>query len=207
MPGAVAEELPLLPKSSHAFVSIKVLELVDHPEFKPVIEQFGKTPEAIDGVYQALGVGPQEIDRITLFSPNLDGDRWIEQPVLVVTNCGAAYNEVRVLKSLRAEPVFNENRRGKSVSGHNDGPPTATKVADPPPECACPPKMARREIRRRPKMAMPAPRMRSHLLRRDDEIRGGEPFQILFLVDDRTLVFLAEDHGRGDSRLAPLCSS
>ena len=91
----VGGELPHVPKSSAAFISVKVSALVDHPDFKPILEQLKTTPDALDGVLEMFGVAPHEIDRVTLFWPTLSGDRWIGDPVLVVST-REAYNEARL---------------------------------------------------------------------------------------------------------------
>ena len=137
-------ELPHVPKSSAAFVSVKVSALVDHPDLKPILEKLKTTPEALDGMLEMFGVMPHEIDRVTLFWPTLSGDRWIGDPVLVVSTRDA-YNEARLLKSLNAEPVFNDGpggRGGAAVTettgsnpagqGHS-GPTGNCKSADSPP--------------------------------------------------------------------------
>ena len=86
MPVIVGGELPVVPKSSAAFLSVKVSALVDHPDFKPVLEQLKKTPEALDGATEIIGLAPHEIDRITLFWPTVGDMRWLGDPVLVVTS-------------------------------------------------------------------------------------------------------------------------
>src|SRR5262249_4852297 len=96
-PGAA--ELPVIPKSAAAFISVKVSDGVDHPHLKSVSEELKKTPEATDGVLELLGVLPPEIDRITVFWPSIPA-RGPGEPVLVVTT-REAFNEARVLKALR----------------------------------------------------------------------------------------------------------
>ena len=112
----IGGELPLVPKSSAAFVSVKVSALVDHPDLKPVLEQLRKTPDALDGFVEAFGLMPHEIDRVTLFWPTLGDRNWFGSPVLVLTTRDA-YNEARLLKSLNAEAVFSDNPRPLSARG------------------------------------------------------------------------------------------
>ena len=112
----IGGELPLVPKSSAAFVSVKVSALVDYPDLKPVLEELRKTPDALDGFVEAFGLMPHEIDRVTLFWPTLGDRNWFGSPVLVLTTRDA-YNEARLLKSLNAEAVFSDNPRGRSPQG------------------------------------------------------------------------------------------
>jgi hypothetical protein len=215
-------ELPVVPKSAPMFVSVKVSALVDHPDLKPVLEQLQKTPEGTEGFVEMLGVAPHEIDRVTLFWPTASDLRGFGDPVLVVTT-RQPYNEARLLKSLRAEPVFERDWQHDRWGGHGgaikDGP--ATKVAIPkeadfpkPP----PPLTAPRLDSAPPKPA-PPPRtdpkppledcafvpISARLV--DEplfyEIRRG-PLGLVFLIDERTIVYLPRDFAQGISHLALL---
>ena len=93
-PGAIVTEVPLVPKSAAAFLSIKVADLVDHPDMKAVLEQLKKSPEALDGITELIGLTPQEIERVTFFWPTL-GSRGPGAPVVVVTT-RQPYNEARI---------------------------------------------------------------------------------------------------------------
>ena len=214
-PVVVGGELPVVPKSSAAFFSVKVSDLVDHADLKPVLEQLRKTPDALDGIVELVGVQPREIDRVTLFWPTLGGDRWLGQPVLVVTT-RAAYNEARLLKSLSAEPVFNDGPRGHGARGpveFKSSPPVMTTVE--PSTIKVPPLDLNP-----PKYDLP-PKLETRPPAEDDtcsstvvagfaageplfyELQRG-PFSLLLLIDERTLVFLPEDFDRGSTHLALL---
>ena len=107
-PAPVAQgrgELPVVPKTAAAFISVKVSDLVEHPDLKPVLEQLKKTPDALDGVTEMIGVLPHEIDRVTLFWPAIGGARaglagWRSAHPRGVQRGPRA-------KSLGAEPVFD----------------------------------------------------------------------------------------------------
>src|SRR5947209_4095101 len=58
--------IPVVPKSAGAFVTLKVSDLVAHPDLKPVLAQLAKQPDALAGITEALGVSPLDIDRVTL---------------------------------------------------------------------------------------------------------------------------------------------
>ena len=55
-----AAELPVVPKSAAAFLSVRVADLTDHPDLKPILEQLKKTPSVFEGVTEFLGVAPNE---------------------------------------------------------------------------------------------------------------------------------------------------
>jgi hypothetical protein len=192
--------IPVVPKSSAAFLSLKVSDVIDHPDLKPVLEQLKKNPEAFDGVTELFGLTPHEIDRVTLFWPAMS-DRGPGEPVVVVTT-REAYNEVRLLKALKAEPVFNGDRGRGGPGGFHDHhmiPKNATKTADFPPPIkgpGFPPPVGppteppgKQEDGCTVPIAAAAPVEPIFY-----EVRGG-PFAMLFLVDDRTLVFLADGRG------------
>jgi hypothetical protein len=106
-PGEVRRPAPdaglaLVPRDVAAFVSVRVSDLLDHPDLKPAWEQF-KTGPAFEAVL-ALGVAPQELHRVTAFWPSVGLSRGFDHPVLVVTT-RQPYNEARVLKTLAARPA------------------------------------------------------------------------------------------------------
>jgi hypothetical protein len=214
-------ELSVVPKSAAAFISVKVSDLVEHPDLKAALEQLKKTPDALDGITELIGVPPHEIDRVTLFWPTLSSHHGPGEPVLVVTTRDA-YNEARVLKALKAEPVF-DHRGGRGGHDH-DFPPAGVKSpvpvkgggqggGGPRPINLDPPKLE-------PLPKPPSPEPKPDLPDEDTcgvtvaagngpgdplfyELPRG-PFALLFLVDDRTLVFLPEDYGHGTLHLALL---
>ena len=201
----IGGELPLVPKSSAAFVSVKVSALVDHPDLKPVLEQLRKTPDALDGFVEAFGLMPHEIDRVTLFWPTLGDRNWFGSPVLVLTTRDA-YNEARLLKSLNAEAVFSDNPRGRFPQGAG-GPRWSAEPASKV-KLAKDPVIPTTKIEPPPKP--PEEGECSATAETSEagdplfyELRRG-PFSLLFLIDDHTLVFLPEDFGSGTTHLALL---
>ncbi|WP_157506653.1 DUF1559 domain-containing protein [Gemmata obscuriglobus] len=100
--------LPVVPPTATAFVTLKVADLVMHPDLKPVLAQLAKQPDALAGVSELIGVSPLELDRVTLFWPRLGRDG--PDPVLVATTV-EPFNEARVLKALQARPVFGADER------------------------------------------------------------------------------------------------
>lgn len=197
---AAPPALPAVPPSSGAFVTLKVSDLARHPDLKPVLAQLAKQPDALAGVTEALGVSPLQIDRVTLFWPRLG--RGASEPILVVTTT-APFNEARVLKNLKARPVFD----GGFGAGFGGFGPPATKQAVPfaparPAEWAVPKSDA-------PKWApQDSPEDETLCAAQVDEVadplfyaleRG--PFAALFLVDEHTLVFLP---GRRDAELTAM---
>jgi hypothetical protein len=221
----VGGELPVVPKSSAAFVSVKVSALVDHPDLKPLLEQLKKAPEGLDGFHEMLGVSPHEIDRVTLFWPALAADRWVGEPVLVVTT-REPFNEARVLKSLKAEPVFGRDwqhdRGGRGGAGapafdrHDHGVKEAVPVKGPEPPPLSQPRLEplSKPGGGPPKSGGPKPPAEEDSgptvpisLVVDEPLfyafeRG--PFGLLFLADERTLVFLTRDFIQGTTHLALL---
>lgn len=137
---------------------------------------------------------PHEIDRVTLFWPVMS-QRGPGEPIVVLTT-REAYNEVRLLKALRAEPVREDGGR-HGGAGMKAMPPAMTKTADK----IAPPKPAPPEFKDVPK----GPRSEVEKQGQDEAtfpisttvpgeplfyaLNGG-PFELLFLVDDHTVVFL-----------------
>jgi hypothetical protein len=213
-PAVIGGELPIVPKSSAAFVSVKVADLVNHPDLKPVLEQLKQTPDALEGVTELFGMPPHEMDRVTLFWPTLSADRWFGAPVLVVTT-REAFNEARVLKALFAEPVFNDGPRGRRGEDHwgvKSAPSVKTTVEspkfDPAPKLDLnPPKFDP------PSKFEPKPPAEDDPCSAVAPVAAGEPlfyelprgpFNFLFLIDERTLVFLPEGFGHETTQLALL---
>jgi hypothetical protein len=195
-PALVAEALAVVPKSAGAFVTLKVSDLIDHPDLKPVLAELAKQPDALAGITEVIGVPPQDLERVTLFWPRLDG-RGSSDPVLVVTT-RQPYNEARVIKALKAEPVFDGDLRGRGGRGgglggrgghgHGAAAPKSAVEAHPPVVKPEPPP---------PPVEKKDPPGESYAASADAgpaeplfyELPGGG-FEALFLIDDRTLVFL-----------------
>jgi hypothetical protein len=208
-------ELPVVPKSAPMFVSVKVSALVDHPELKPVLQQLQKSPEGTEGFVELLGVAPHEIDRVSLFWPTSPTLPWLGRPVWVVTT-RQPYNEARVLKSLGAEPVFEGEWQHDRWGGHGgakgEGPAkSATPIIKEPDFPKAPaPDIPKSEVV--PKFD-PKPPEEDEVfvpisVRLIDEplfyeIRRG-PFGLVFLADERTIVFLPRDFAHGPAHLALL---
>ena len=214
--------VPMVPKSAGAFITLKVSDLASHPDLKPVLAELANQPDALAGITEALGVSPLEIDRLTLFWPRLNPRGGME-PVLVVTT-REPFNEARVLKALRAEPVYDGDfgrghgggdrwRANKPVTKSGSGP-----ANNPPPGLVdpkgdfVPPKG--------PGGAAPGPKNVEKGLPPPDKQEDGQcgssdptvsdplfyaldrgAFEALFLIDDRTLVFLP---GGPDSNFAAM---
>ncbi|AMV26860.1 hypothetical protein VT84_20840 [Gemmata sp. SH-PL17] len=193
-----ASALPVVPKSAGAFVTLKVSDLARNPDLKAVLAQLAKQPDALAGLTEVIGVSPMEIDRVTLFWPRLVPHGGAE-PILVVTTT-APFNEVRVLKNLKAEPVFESHLLpGQRAFG---GAPPRIEAKSPTPV-------------ERPVEVVPDPKDADSCSATAD---GGDaeplcyslarnPFSVLFLVDDRTLVFLPGERNGELTRLALLSAS
>ncbi|WP_315854106.1 DUF1559 family PulG-like putative transporter [Gemmata palustris] len=189
-----ASALPVVPKSAGAFITLKVSDLARNPDLKTVLAQLAKQPDALAGLTEVIGVAPTEIDRVTLFWPRLD-PRGGAEPILVVTT-REPFNEVRVLKSLKAEPVF-EGDAGRGPRGGFGGSPPRVEVKSPAP---------------RPIEVAPDPKDADSCSATAD---GGDaeplcyalernPFSVLFLIDERTLVFLPGGTSGERARMALL---
>jgi hypothetical protein len=208
--------VPVLPKSVGMFVTLKVSDLSDQPDLKPVLAQLAKQPDALAGITEVIGVSPLEIDRVTLFFPQLAA-RGPAEPVLVVTT-REPFNEARVLKNLKADPVFDgDSRRGRSGRwgvGGGSKPTVKFVPADDPPGLVDPkgnflppkgfePKSLPREKKDDdPCASAPDGGPGDPLFYALD--RG--PFAALFLIDNRTLVFLPGEPGGDFSNMALLAA-
>lgn len=190
------DPLPVVPKSSGAFVTLKVSDLLAQPDLKAALAQFVKHPDALAGVTELLGVSPLELDRVTLFWPQSTMTNPDDAMVVVTTK--EPYNEVRVLKALRAQPVFDADRghgRGHRHGGFGTGaaPKASVKVAEPdiksipePSVKAPEPDLTRPKEQKEDSCAPAADTPGDPLFYEVD--RG--PFEALFLVDDRTMLFI-----------------
>jgi hypothetical protein len=203
--------LPVVPKSSGAFITLKVSDLVSHPDLKPVLAELAKQPETLASVTELLGVSPLEIDRLTLFWPGtLVGN--VDDPLLVITT-REPFNEARVLKALRAAPVFEDDGRGGRWNAGGGAaapkavaPPDFKPFHEPPgkgtlPEPKVPP--IPRPFFEQPKLPTlpplpPPPKQEDSCGPAGDGGPGDplyyeladRPFEALLLIDERTLLFL-----------------
>jgi hypothetical protein len=207
-PPVPAPDLPVVPKGAAAFVTVRVSDLFDHPDLKPALEQLKKSPDVLDAVPGLFGVAAGEIDRVTLFwpavAPHGPGD-----PVAVVTT-REPYNEARVLKALKADPVFGDGpaaaeRRARDAARNNlkqigealqkfDGKGGWPPAADPkfhnelpfPEKKAPPPPPGKEDGDGLTPISATLPGEPLFY-----ELPRG-PFELLILADDRTLVFLPD---------------
>lgn len=190
-----ADPLPVVPKTAGAFVTLKVSDVLAQPDLKAALAPFAKQPDALAGMTELLGVSPLELDRVTLFWPQSTMTDPIDAMVVVTTK--EPYNEVRVLKALHAQPVFDADRgRGHRHGGFGAGaaaPRASVKVAEPDiksiPEP--PPAKGPEPDLTRPKEDACAPAADAPGDPLFYEVDRG-PFAALFLVDDRTLLFIPQ---------------
>jgi hypothetical protein len=210
--------LDLVPTTAFGFISVRTSDLRDVESLKPVREAIARIEKSEGSLEQLFGVRLDEVDRITAFWPTAPMGHAGSQPIVIVTTRGP-YNEARVLKALQAMPVspfgppgagFDKGGGGfgKSVGYPKaaDHPPASTEVVpkikppipppklpepgeegaqvkgeEPPPPKPLPERPAEKEL-----APVDAPEL--YFLE-----RGALP--ALFLLDDRTLVFLP---ARGD---------
>ena len=93
----------LVPSTAFGFVTVRVSDFRDVEALKPVREAIARFEKGGDGLPQEIGLGFDELDRITLFWPALPGDHTDQVPVVVVTT-RAPFNEAKLLKALKAVP-------------------------------------------------------------------------------------------------------
>ena len=167
---------------------------VDHPELKPVIEQLVKTPEALDGSSpgpRRRAAGDRSDHALLAQSRRRPVDR----------RAGAGGDDARGVQrgasaqvaQGRAGVQREPSRREVRARAQRWSPPRRQRLPIRRRVARAGQRCREEESAGRPKMAMPAPRMRPHLPRRSTtKSVVGDPFQILFLVDERTLVFLGE---------------
>jgi hypothetical protein len=207
--------LPVVPKSAGAFVTLKVSDLVAHPDLKPVLTQLAKDPEALAGLTEAIGVAPFDIDRVTVFWPRA---MVRESDAVLVITTREPYNEARVLKALRARPVYEDDRgHGPARWNHDPGasaPKVSVKVAEHPDIKAVPEPPGKDPLEPKGPGAPPPPK--------EDDACGSadggpsdplfyapdrSPFAALFLIDDRTLVLLPGGHNAEFAGMALLAAT
>ncbi len=217
-PPAAEAALPVVPKSAGAFVTLRVSDLLAHPDLKSFLAQLAKQPDALVGLTEVVGVPPQDIDRVTLFWPRVGLG---VAPVLVVTT-REPFNEARVLKALKADPVFEGNafRGGRDGHGFDHGrsgvksAPSQKRPEFVDPKEDSPPLKGPGEppIVKDAKPISPPPVEKCEGDSCTASADGGiadplfyaldrGPFAALFLIDDRTLVFLP---GGSDGEFAQL---
>lgn len=197
-PVAPAAALPVVPGTVPAFVTLKVSDLAKHPDLKPVLAQLAKQPDVLAGATEVFGVSPLELDRVTLFWPRLG--RGTSEVVLVVTTV-EPFNEARVLKTLRARPASDrEMYQFRAAEAASKAP--AVKIAEPvapagvggPPGSgpgeAPPPKSVEPGGKGGDDLSSCAAQVSDDLSDPPFYFLDGGPFAALFLVDERTLVFL-----------------
>jgi hypothetical protein len=108
--------VPLVPKSAAAFITLKVSDLLAHPDAKATLADLAKQPDALDGITETIGVSPLAVDRLTLFWSHFDPADNVTPVMVVATR--EPFNEARVLKTLGAVPVYDTEFRARNpISG------------------------------------------------------------------------------------------
>ncbi|HKB05682.1 MAG TPA: DUF1559 domain-containing protein [Gemmataceae bacterium] len=212
----------LVPNTAFGFVTVRVSDIQTAETLKPIREALAKLEKAEGGLDRLIGVSVDELDRVTAFWPGLPDDDG--RPVVIVRTRGPM-NEAKVLKALKAVPVGDGfGRRG----GRAGAKPTAVapmgKAADPavvplpipgpggpipPPkvpgpggdgaQVKDPPPVPRADPKdERPVAADPAPADGPDLYELDGK------YTALFVVDERTLLFLPSPDAHGGAELLNL---
>ena len=191
-PGAPPPGADVVPTTAFAFVSVKASALWDSDALKPGREALLKAEPRLLGEFEKVaGFGPADVERVTLFWPTIPlggGDA----PFAVVTT-RTPYNEAKVLKALRARPTPPWGRPGAAsappAAVQAEAKAAATPVPVVPP---APPK----ECGDDPCAAADDPPAAA---RADDGPAGadlffleGGPFPAVYLLDERSLLFVPE---------------
>jgi hypothetical protein len=93
----------VVPTTVFAFVTVKVSDLWDSEALKPVRDAYAKEDSFIRGLEKEAGLGPADVERVTMFWPTVPLVPGADAPFLVMTT-RKPYNEAKVLKALRAIP-------------------------------------------------------------------------------------------------------
>ncbi|HEX4612391.1 MAG TPA: DUF1559 domain-containing protein [Urbifossiella sp.] len=120
------KSLTAVPRDGFLVVSVDVTRLWDHAAMKPVQDWFASQKEAtFEGL---IGVGPADLERVTLYLPALAFGRESGPVVLVTTR--RPFNEARVLKNLLGEKAARipSERFGNLIRLHDRGGPFGTVV-------------------------------------------------------------------------------
>jgi hypothetical protein len=214
-PPPKAAGVEVVPPTAFGFVTVRVSDLQQVEALKPVREALAKLEKAESGPGRQFGLTLDEVDRVTLFWPALSAG--MDTPVVVVTTRGP-FNEAKVLKALNAVPYDGAagrpgGRYGAAMPGGakwrmapkpTTSPPAPPAGPERPPKPTGPgpdgaqvkddrppvPKIAAEPAR----PAEPDPAAADGL---DLYAVEHGPYPALFLLDERTLVFLP-DPGRHD---------
>ncbi len=191
---ALAQKPDLVPSTSFAFLSIHVAEVWDTPSMKPVREALLKGDHPlVPPIVGTLGVPPETIEHLTAFWPNVPLGPGENRPFVVLTT-RKPFNEAKLLKTLGAatsadmlRPRGQQDFRGEAISPL---PPTTVE-----PKKDAPEPVAQRRVAPAEK-AEPAGEMPELYF------LPNSPFEALFLIDERTILFLPTNSffARGDVR-------
>jgi hypothetical protein len=190
--------VPLVPKSAAAFITLKVSDLLAHPDAKATLADLAKQPDALDGITETIGVSPLAVDRLTLFWSHFDPADNVTPVMVVATR--EPFNEARVLKTLGAVPVYDTDfRRGRVDRAPDARPQPDLRKAPEAADAPLPPKSADKAPAA-PEMPPPP------VVKPEDGACGGSPdsgpgeplyyaishrpFGALLLIDERTFVLL-----------------
>jgi Protein of unknown function (DUF1559) len=218
----------LVPSSAFGFVTVRVSDFQTAEALKPIRDALAKLEKAEGGLDRLIGVSLDELDRLTASWPGLPDDDG--RPVVVVRTRGPM-NEAKVLKALKAVPVGDGfGRRGgrmgaskPAAATHTGKAATPAVVPLPPPGPAVPPvgpipppkvpgpggdgaqvkdpqPVPRSDAKEdRPAAADPAQADGPDLY----ELEHGK-YAALYLVDERTLMFLPSPDADGGAGLLNL---
>lgn len=183
----------LVPTNAAAFATVKVSDLWDSDQLKPAREVLAKDElKVLQQIEKAVGVAPAEIERVTVFWPAYFG---AEAPFLVITT-RKPFNEAKLLKSLRAMPLGAMPWGGPGFDRGHSAPavqvgPTKGVDSAPAPKIPIPDKKDpdKKDLDPcQPGQDKPA----ADAAPGDDLYYLPEhgPFQVMQLVDERTILFL-----------------
>lgn len=187
----------LVPSNAAAFATLKVADIWDSDQLKPVRDAFAKHDwKVYQQIEKVVGVAPAEIERVTVFWPVSVDDG---APYLVVTT-RKPFNEAKVLKALRAMPV--SAMLGRAL----DRELAVPKAQISPPKEAAPPIPDKKEPDKKdPDPCGPGDDKPAADATPGDDLfflPNHRPFEGLCLVDDRTLLFLPlEERGGAGAAL------
>jgi len=192
-----AQHAELVPSTSFAVLSIKAGELWDAPSMKPVrVAMFQGEKPIGKPVVDAVGIAPEELERVTLFWPARPFEERGSVPFILVTT-RKAFNEAKLLKALKAanspaELMRNRDRAfgpGATIQQHDAkeaSPPKGEPIPPPPP-------VIKKEDFEPVVLRQPVPALKAEVGPADLYYLDGGAFQALFLLDERTMLFIPGD--------------
>jgi hypothetical protein len=99
---ALPPELDRVPRDAAFVLSVRVAEFWGSDEARPLREVMAKQGEILRDLEQATGLGPADVERLTLIVPTVERGGPTTPAVLVTT--GKAYDRTTILKGLKARP-------------------------------------------------------------------------------------------------------